>query len=100
MRGKLNKPFFVIFFRRILRSDETALRAFMLDAILSGINDDTLWLHSATAKGSAVAGIQVNMFAPQAHRAVIGVSIAGYTFATLLTDEVLFLSSETHKVVK
>lgn len=91
---KRDNRFTVIFFSNILRTDETALCTTMHDSLGSRGNDDTLRRHGATTEGSAVPWILVYMFAPQAFRAVVCVTVPGNGSATMIADEVFFGSGK------
>lgn len=100
-RRQFNQALFIVPFRGILNSDETAARAPVRDAACAACdNADTLGLHRAPAEGSAVAWVFVYMFAKETFRTMIRVAVARYTNAALFADEVLNFSDETHMITK
>ena len=51
-------------------------------------------LHRASAEGSAITRVLVDMFAPKARGTVVGIPAAGYTRAALLTDKVFDVTNK------
>jgi len=49
------------------------------------------------AVGSSVAWVDINMFAPEANRAVVGVAVALDFFSAVLTGEVFYFSLEVFR---
>ena len=66
----------------------------MYDGIVGAAHQDINWLHRALAPLGPVPWIFVDMLAPQALRAVIGVTVTLYGTAALLAGERLYGSLE------
>lgn len=74
----------------------------MCGAFLASVDDDELIaffvdgrrLHKATAGVGPVARLNINMFAAQAVRAVVGIAVAFHLCIAMFTDEVFNLALE------
>lgn len=52
---------------------------------------DFAWPHRAVAEGCAVAGLYIDVLAPEALRAMVGVAVSNNMFTAVLAVEVFFV---------
>ena len=57
-------------------------------------------LHHASATCCPVSGIDINMFAPQTIRAMIGITVANYLLTAMFAREILYRSFKAHGVLQ
>lgn len=79
---------------RLIRYRLAAFGTLVKDGVAIAFHIDANRLHQTTAGGLTVAGVDVDVFAPETVWAVIGIPIADNCRATVLARKVLFVSYE------